>query len=202
MWHSLLFRQLKRPLIRLSSRTVPPDGASGLSSRPNVVPDQVFETNINFLHQLEKDLRKTFKRKWKFPSDDKTEENRNKGWFQDYSLSHKKYNWRNIKKRLKWNLNSWTNVCFFIWIIWPRSDLNFKKRTVVFVWPWKIPLKKIRMEQIYIIAFVSETDPNSGKISYRIFISKSKMKESIIKPVNISCGFEIITSKTKRCSKV
>ena len=75
------FRRLKLPRIRLDSRTIAPKGASALEPRPNVVPDQAFETNINFLHQLEKDLRKTFQRKWKFPSDDQSEENRKKVCF-------------------------------------------------------------------------------------------------------------------------
>ena len=135
MLHSWLFRLLKRPLIRLNSRTVPPDGASGdsgLDSRPNVVPGEVFETNINFLYQLEKPFRKTIKRKWKFPSDDIGEQNRNKVGFttmffdcNDEVLCRDRFLFD--AKELKWNLYSWVNACFSIWTIWQRSDLNFNR---------------------------------------------------------------------------
>ena len=46
-----------------------------------------------------------------------------------------------------------------------KVGFKFKIANRGFRMTLKIPLKKIRMEQIYIIAFISETDPNSGKIS-------------------------------------
>lgn len=70
-----MLRKINRSSIRLKSQDTPPDGASSLNSRPSVVPGHIFDTNINFLYQLEKDFRKTFKKTWKFPTDEIMQEN-------------------------------------------------------------------------------------------------------------------------------
>merc|ERR1712131_79299 len=106
--------KINRRLTRQKSQTPPDDVSSFSSSRPNVVPNQVFDTNINYLYQLEKSFRTSFRKSTGFPADEITDGIRFK-----------------LEKRMLFYLDYLT--------------------------------KKIRTEEAYIIAFVSESDLNSGK---------------------------------------
>merc|ERR1712131_358173 len=68
--------KINRRLTRQKSQTPPDDVSSLSSSRPNVVPNQVFDTNINYLYQLEKSFRTSFRKSTGFPTDEITDGNR------------------------------------------------------------------------------------------------------------------------------